>query len=153
MEIDLNDDAVTSEAEKSASCNEECEKGAALSSPTCSSSGSSSTRVSSSYIELWHACAGPLTSLPKKGNVVVYFPQGHLEQAASFSPFSPMEMPTYDLQPQIFCRVVNIQLLVSARIESELVLYLLNSYKVVARTLVLVLFVYLVWFGLIVISL
>ncbi|XP_028194474.1 auxin response factor 4-like isoform X4 [Glycine soja] len=110
MEIDLND-AVTSEAEKSASCNGECEKGAALSSPTCSSSGSSSTRVSSSYIELWHACAGPLTSLPKKGNVVVYFPQGHLEQAASFSPFSPMEMPTYDLQPQIFCRVVNIQLL------------------------------------------
>ncbi|KHN21534.1 Auxin response factor 4 [Glycine soja] len=113
MEIDLNDDAVTSEAEKSASCNEECEKGAAfaLSSSTCSSSGSSSARVSSSYLELWHACAGPLTSLPKKGNVVVYFPQGHLEQASSFSPFSPMEMPTYDLQPQIFSRVVNIQLL------------------------------------------
>ncbi|TKY48503.1 Auxin response factor 4 [Spatholobus suberectus] len=113
MEIDLND-AVT-EAEKSAACNGECEKGAAcvcsLSSPTCSSSGSSSARVSSSYLELWHACAGPLTSLPKKGNVVVYFPQGHLEQAASFSPFSPMEMPTYDLQPQIFCRVVNVQLL------------------------------------------
>ncbi|KAL2332056.1 hypothetical protein Fmac_019637 [Flemingia macrophylla] len=116
MEIDLND-SVTEADEKTASCNGECEKGAAaacvcsLSSPTCSSSGSSSTRVSSSYLELWHACAGPLTCLPKKGNVVVYFPQGHLEQAASFSPFSPMEMPTYDLQPQIFCRVVNIQLL------------------------------------------
>ncbi|MCI18745.1 auxin response factor 4-like, partial [Trifolium medium] len=50
-------------------------------------------------------------SLPKKGNVVVYFPQGHLEQFASFSPFKPLEIPTYDLQPQIFCRVVNIQLL------------------------------------------
>jgi len=135
MEIDLNDDAVTSEAEKSASCNEECEKGAAfaLSSSTCSSSGSSSARVSSSYLELWHACAGPLTSLPKKGNVVVYFPQGHLEQASSFSPFSPMEMPTYDLQPQIFSRVVNIQLLVS-------VLKL-------RMKLVLILFVYLVWFN------
>ncbi|BAT91944.1 hypothetical protein LR48_Vigan05g181700 [Vigna angularis] len=113
MEIDLNY-AVT-EPEKTASCNGDCDKGAAcvcsLSSPTCSSSGSSSARVSSSYLELWHACAGPLTSLPKKGNVVVYFPQGHLEQASSFSPFSPMDMPTYDLQPQIFCRVVNIQLL------------------------------------------
>ncbi|QCE09317.1 auxin response factor [Vigna unguiculata] len=113
MEIDLNY-AVT-EPEKTASCNGDCDKGAAcvcsLSSPTCSSSGSSSARVSSSYLELWHACAGPLTSLPKKGNVVVYFPQGHLEQASSFSPFSSMDMPTYDLQPQIFCRVVNIQLL------------------------------------------
>jgi len=132
MEIDLNY-AVT-EAEKTASCNGGCEKGAAtcvcsLSSPTCSSSGSSSARVSSSYLELWHACAGPLTSLPKKGNVVVYFPQGHLEQASSFSPFSPMDMPTYDLQPQIFCRVVNIQLLVSSQIQSELVFYLLNSFK------------------------
>ncbi|XP_061354948.1 auxin response factor 4 isoform X2 [Gastrolobium bilobum] len=114
MEIDLND-AVT-EVEKNASCNGDCEKGVCvcvccLSSPTCSSSSSSSARVSSSYLELWHACAGPLTSLRKKGNVVVYFPQGHLEQVASFSPFSPMEMPTYDLQPQIFCRVVNVQLL------------------------------------------
>ncbi|KAJ1409182.1 PB1 domain [Sesbania bispinosa] len=108
MEIDLND-AVT-EVEKNATCNGDCHKGACvccLSSPTCSSSA----RVSSSYLELWHACAGPLTNLPKKGNVVVYFPQGHLEQAASFSPFSPLEMPTYDLQPQIFCRVVNVQLL------------------------------------------
>ncbi|KAK8469696.1 hypothetical protein PHAVU_005G136900 [Phaseolus vulgaris] len=113
MEIDLNYAVI--EAEKTASCNGECGKGAAcvcsLSSPTCSSSGSSSASVSSSYLELWHACAGPLTSLPKKGNVVVYFPQGHLEQASSFAPFSPMDMPTYDLQPQIFCRVVNIQLL------------------------------------------
>lgn len=40
-----------------------------------------------------------------------------------------MDMPTYDLQPQIFCRVVNIQLLVSSQIESELVFYLLNSFK------------------------
>lgn len=30
--------------------------------------------------ELWHACAGPLVSLPMVGSRVVYFPQGHSEQ-------------------------------------------------------------------------
>ncbi|AQK60457.1 Auxin response factor 6 [Zea mays] len=30
--------------------------------------------------ELWHACAGPLVSLPSVGSRVVYFPQGHGEQ-------------------------------------------------------------------------
>lgn len=30
--------------------------------------------------ELWHACAGPLVSLPIAGTHVVYFPQGHSEQ-------------------------------------------------------------------------
>lgn len=30
--------------------------------------------------ELWHACAGPLVSLPTLGSRVVYFPQGHSEQ-------------------------------------------------------------------------
>ncbi|XP_028075568.1 uncharacterized protein LOC114277815 isoform X5 [Camellia sinensis] len=30
--------------------------------------------------ELWHACAGPLVSLPAVGSRVVYFPQGHSEQ-------------------------------------------------------------------------
>lgn len=30
--------------------------------------------------ELWHACAGPLVSLPADGSRVVYFPQGHSEQ-------------------------------------------------------------------------
>ncbi|KAA3489753.1 auxin response factor 4-like isoform X1 [Gossypium australe] len=58
---------------------------------------------------LWHACAGPLTSLPKKGNVVVYFPQGHLEQLALAFPFSPLD--TFDLPSQIFCKVMNVQLL------------------------------------------
>ena len=118
MEIDLND-SIT-EVKKNVCCNGECEKSvccvctlSSSSSPTCSSSSSTSALVSSSYLELWHACAGPLTSLPKKGNVVVYFPQGHLEQVASLSLFSSLEIPTYGLQPQIFCRVVNVQLLVS----------------------------------------
>nr|GMD67184.1 auxin response factor 4 [Ipomoea batatas] len=70
---------------------------------------------SSIYMELWHACAGPLTSLPKKGNVVLYFPQGHLEQAATSAfPFPPsfeMDLPTLALHPQIFCSVQDVQLL------------------------------------------
>ncbi|XVE86235.1 hypothetical protein DITRI_Ditri18aG0019200 [Diplodiscus trichospermus] len=33
--------------------------------------------------ELWHACAGPLVSLPTVGSRVVYFPQGHSEQVAA----------------------------------------------------------------------
>ncbi|KAL8129489.1 hypothetical protein V2J09_018644 [Rumex salicifolius] len=33
--------------------------------------------------ELWHACAGPLVSLPTVGSRVVYFPQGHSEQVAN----------------------------------------------------------------------
>lgn len=35
--------------------------------------------------ELWHACAGPLVSLPPVGSLVVYFPQGHSEQVCCFS--------------------------------------------------------------------
>ncbi|KAI7730841.1 hypothetical protein M8C21_002062 [Ambrosia artemisiifolia] len=64
-------------------------------------------------MELWHACAGPLTTLPNKGNVVVYFPQGHIQQVASQScfKFSPSEIPSFGLQPQIFCKVVDVQLL------------------------------------------
>ncbi|CAN6192757.1 unnamed protein product, partial [Urochloa humidicola] len=30
--------------------------------------------------DLWYACAGPLVSLPPVGSLVVYFPQGHIEQ-------------------------------------------------------------------------
>ncbi|KAG6762024.1 hypothetical protein POTOM_032509 [Populus tomentosa] len=101
MEIDLNHPVT--EVEKNSFC---------TNGDSSSSSNSSSSPVSSSiYLELWHACAGPLTSLPKKGNVVVYFPQGHLEQLASSSPFSHRDMPNFDLHPQIFCKVVNVQLL------------------------------------------
>lgn len=35
--------------------------------------------------ELWHACAGPLVSLPPVGSLVVYFPQGHSEQVHALS--------------------------------------------------------------------
>ncbi|PKA54558.1 Auxin response factor 1 [Apostasia shenzhenica] len=33
------------------------------------------------YKELWHACAGPLVTMPRQGERVYYFPQGHMEQA------------------------------------------------------------------------
>ncbi|KAF2312802.1 hypothetical protein GH714_040502 [Hevea brasiliensis] len=33
------------------------------------------------YTELWHACAGPLVTVPREGERVFYFPQGHIEQA------------------------------------------------------------------------
>lgn len=126
MEIDLNRAVAEVENHDDAcACNEDRDKGRVVvasihcnlpsssSSTSSSLNSSSSALTSSNYHELWHACAGPLTSLPKKGNVVVYFPQGHLEQAASSSPFPPIEIPSLDLQPQILCRVVNVQLLVS----------------------------------------
>lgn len=122
MEIDLNH-ALESEVEKNAcGCNGECDKGGgcaycslSTSTSSCSSNGSSSNPPAPSKIfkELWYACAGPVTNLPKKGNVVVYFPQGHLEQAASVSSFPVLDVPTFDLQPQIFCRVLDVELLVS----------------------------------------
>jgi auxin response factor len=36
--------------------------------------------------ELWKACAGPLVDVPRAGQRVYYFPQGHMEQV-SFSIF------------------------------------------------------------------
>lgn len=32
------------------------------------------------FTELWHACAGPLVTVPREGERVFYFPQGHIEQ-------------------------------------------------------------------------
>lgn len=36
------------------------------------------------YVELWHACAGPLVYIPRAGERVFYFPQGHMEQVPLF---------------------------------------------------------------------
>ncbi|CAE6028200.1 unnamed protein product [Arabidopsis arenosa] len=80
-------------------------------SPTSSSSASASASVVSSSsggggvcLELWHACAGPLISLPKRGSLVLYFPQGHLEQAPDFS------AAIYGLPPHVFCRILDVKL-------------------------------------------
>ena len=54
-------------------------------SPSPSSSLSSSSFSAANYTEeLWRACAGPLVSVPKVGERVWYFPQGHMEQVRAF---------------------------------------------------------------------
>jgi auxin response factor len=60
-------------------------------------------------LELWHACAGPLISLPKKGSVVVYLPQGHLEHLGE----NTAAVYRHNLPPQVFCRVVDVKVHVS----------------------------------------
>ncbi|XVF49519.1 hypothetical protein PTKIN_Ptkin04bG0019000 [Pterospermum kingtungense] len=63
------------------------------------------------YRELWHACAGPLVTVPREGERVFYFPQGHLEQVeASTNQVADQQMPVYNLPSKILCRVINVQL-------------------------------------------
>lgn len=38
------------------------------------------TKMDELNCELWHACAGPLTQLPPVDSLVMYWPQGHIEQ-------------------------------------------------------------------------
>ncbi|CAL5183697.1 unnamed protein product [Lathyrus oleraceus] len=60
--------------------------------------------------ELWHACAGPLVSLPAIGSRVVYFPQGHSEQVAvSTNKEVDAHIPNYpSLPPQLVCQLHNL---------------------------------------------
>ncbi|KAL2464923.1 Auxin response factor 8 [Abeliophyllum distichum] len=60
--------------------------------------------------ELWHACAGPLVSLPQFGSRVVYFPQGHSEQVtASTNKEVDATIPNYPgLSPQLICQLHNV---------------------------------------------
>ncbi|KAI3822859.1 hypothetical protein L1987_10458 [Smallanthus sonchifolius] len=115
MEFDLNHAASGKEVYSVDSFENVGDSSLSASSNSSNSSLKSSNPNLESSIckELWHACAGPLTTLPNKGNVVVYFPQGHLEQIASQSciQFLPTEIPSLGLQSQIFCRVVDVQLL------------------------------------------
>ncbi|KAK9036373.1 hypothetical protein V6N11_078377 [Hibiscus sabdariffa] len=63
------------------------------------------------YTELWHACAGPLVTVPREGERVFYFPQGHIEQVeASTNQTSDQQMPRYNLPSKMLCRVINVQL-------------------------------------------
>ncbi|XP_076957092.1 auxin response factor 6-like [Bidens hawaiensis] len=60
--------------------------------------------------ELWHACAGPLVSLPTVGSRVVYFPQGHSEQVAA-STNKEVDAHTLNypsLPPQLICQLHNV---------------------------------------------
>ncbi|VAI55808.1 unnamed protein product [Triticum turgidum subsp. durum] len=60
--------------------------------------------------ELWHACAGPLVSLPAVGSRVLYFPQGHSEQvSASTNKEMESQIPNYpNLPAQLICQLHNV---------------------------------------------
>jgi len=63
------------------------------------------------YRELWHACAGPLVTVPRQGERVYYFPQGHMEQLeASTHQQLDQYLPMFNLPPKILCSVVNVEL-------------------------------------------
>ncbi|XP_073525938.1 uncharacterized protein [Phyllobates terribilis] len=64
------------------------------------------------YGELWRACAGPLVELPRQGERVFYFPQGHMEQLeASINQDQKHQIPPpYGLTSKILCRVLYIDL-------------------------------------------
>ncbi|KAL2939463.1 Auxin response factor 1 [Bienertia sinuspersici] len=63
------------------------------------------------YKELWYACAGPLVNVPREGERVYYFPQGHMEQLeASTHQGFDKQMPSFDLPSKILCKVANIEL-------------------------------------------
>lgn len=57
--------------------------------------------------ELWHACAGPLVSLPQLGSLVYYFPQGHSEQVCIYFLCSSMLLTfnIYSFATNFFCPV------------------------------------------------
>ncbi|XP_018456407.1 auxin response factor 2 [Raphanus sativus] len=70
------------------------------------------------YRELWHACAGPLVTVPKQDDRVFYFPQGHIEQVeASTNQAAEQQMPLYDLPSKLLCRVINVDL--KAEVDSD----------------------------------
>lgn len=75
--------------------------------PSFDSTASFESSAPAVCMELWHACAGPLISLPKKGSSVVYLPQGHLEYVCDYPDVASR------LPPHVFCRVVDVKLHVS----------------------------------------
>ncbi|XP_057542869.1 auxin response factor 1 [Amaranthus tricolor] len=63
------------------------------------------------YKELWYACAGPLVNVPREGERVYYFPQGHMEQLeASTQQGLEQQMPSFNLPSKILCKVAHIEL-------------------------------------------
>ncbi|GJN04754.1 hypothetical protein PR202_ga22326 [Eleusine coracana subsp. coracana] len=63
------------------------------------------------YTELWNLCAGPLVTVPKVGDKVYYFPQGHIEQVeASTNQVTEQHMQLYNLPWKIPCEVMNVEL-------------------------------------------
>ncbi|KAM2932860.1 hypothetical protein FF1_040881 [Malus domestica] len=64
------------------------------------------------YTELWKLCAGPLVEVPRPGEKVYYFPQGHMEQLeSSTNQELNQQIPLFNLPSKILCSVVHIRLL------------------------------------------
>ncbi|XP_027350983.1 auxin response factor 18-like isoform X2 [Abrus precatorius] len=68
------------------------------------------------YTKLWKLCAGPLVDVPRSGERVFYFPQGHMEQLQAstnqeLNQELSQQIPLFNLPSKILCRVVHIQLL------------------------------------------
>ncbi|KAJ8491311.1 hypothetical protein OPV22_013032 [Ensete ventricosum] len=83
--------------------------------------------------ELWHACAGPLVTLPPVGSLVVYFPQGHSEQvAASMQKDIDAHVPNYpNLPSKLICLLHNVTLhadLETDEVYAQMTLQPANSY-------------------------
>ncbi|PNY13006.1 auxin response factor 9-like protein [Trifolium pratense] len=101
----------------------------------CSSNVSAEAVGGCSNEELWKACAGPLVDVPRTGQRVLYFPQGHMEQSNAADATSIVDLendsrfrivdileastnqelnqniPLLKLPTQILCRIVNMNLL------------------------------------------
>ncbi|CAN6896317.1 unnamed protein product [Brassica oleracea] len=61
--------------------------------------------------QLWHACAGPMVSLPPVGSLVVYFPQGHSEQVAASMQKQTDFIPNYpNLPSKLICLLHSVTL-------------------------------------------
>ncbi|XP_062223079.1 auxin response factor 7-like [Phragmites australis] len=73
--------------------------------------GGSGSSGDALYRELWHACAGPLVTVPHQDELVYYFPQGHMEQLeASTDQQLDQHLPLFNLPSKILCKVVNVEL-------------------------------------------
>ncbi|TVU35080.1 hypothetical protein EJB05_16949 [Eragrostis curvula] len=59
--------------------------------------------------DLWHACAGPVVALPRRGSLVVYLPQGHLAAAGAAGGDVAVDLP-----PHVVCRVADVELCADA---------------------------------------
>ncbi|CAH1419584.1 unnamed protein product [Lactuca virosa] len=93
-------------------------------------SGEGARKVMNS--ELWHACAGPMVSLPPVGSLVVYFPQGHSEQVAASMQKDTENIPNYpNLPSKLICMLHNVTLHADAETDevyAQMTLQPVNKY-------------------------
>ncbi|CAL9128444.1 unnamed protein product [Musa textilis] len=110
MGIDLNT-IEEEEEEEDEDEDEEEEQHPAHHAASAAAAEEDASRAASVCLELWHACAGPRIWLPKKGSLVVYLPQGHLEHLRdSGGGRGRGGIGGHDVPPHVLCRVVDVKL-------------------------------------------